>query len=145
MTHRNKIAAFGVGLNALVEVGIGIVYLTSQEVMPYHKAVLGVPWDQLAPGIRTMLVGFLNAYGGAHLGVGLGLAAIVLVPMRAEQLWARWAALALGLPVLATTASVSFQLSRVADPGPPWQGALALLLIFLVGVVVYQPKAVKVA
>lgn len=141
MSPRNRIAALCIGLNALVEIGVGVVYLVSREVMPYHKAVLGVGWDQLEPGVRTMLVAFLNAYGSAHLGVGLALAALVLVPMRKAQPWARWAALAVGLPVLGTTALVSFQLARIAEPGPPWRGALALFLIFLAGVAVYQPRA----
>jgi hypothetical protein len=141
VTLRNRIAVLCVGLNAIVEVGVGIIYLTSREVMPYHKAVLGVEWAQLAPGVRTMLVAFINAYGSAHFSVGLALSALIVVPLRQGQAWARWAALAVGFPVLATTAYISAQLARVADPGPPWHGALGLLLLFLLGIAVFQPKA----
>lgn len=141
MALRNLIAQLCVGLNAVVEIGIGVVYLVSREVMPYHKAVVGTEWSELEPGVRTMLVAFLNAYGSAHLAVGLGLAALLVFPMRAREAWVRWALLALGLPVLSTTAWISASLARVADPGPPWQGALLLLLLFSLGVALYQPKA----
>ena len=140
MALRNTIAQLCVGLNAVTETGIGVVYLVSREVMPYHKAVIGTEWSQLDAGVRTMLVAFLNAYGSAHLAVGLGLGAMLLVPMRRGEAWVRWALLALGLPILATTAFVSAHLARVAEPGPPWRGALALLVLFLLGVGLYQPK-----
>ena len=141
MTARNMVAALCVGLNAIVEVGVGVVYFTAAEVMPYHKAVLGVDWEQLEPGVRTMLVAFINAYGSAHFAVGIALATLLLFPMRRRERWARWAVLGVGLPVLGTTAYVSARLASLVDSGPPWHGALALLFVFILGVVAYEPKA----
>ncbi len=61
MTIRNKFSLFCIGLIAILEVVIGIVYFAASEVMSYHKEVLGVDWEQLEPGVRTMLVAFINA------------------------------------------------------------------------------------
>ena len=138
MTTRNKISVICVGLIAIVEVVLGIVYLTASEVMPYHKEVLGVEWGQLEPGVRTMLVAFINAYGSGHLAVGIALGVLVLIPMREGHGWARWAVLAVGLPMLATSAYVSSYLASLVDEGPPWRGALTMLVVFILGVVLFE-------
>ena len=138
MTTRNKISMICVGLIAIVEVVLGIVYLTASEVMPYHKEGLGVEWGQLEPGVRTMLVAFINAYGSGHLAVGIALGVLVLIPMREGHGWARWAVLAVGLPMLATSAYVSSYLASLVDEGPPWRGALTMLVVFILGVVLFE-------
>ena len=138
MTTRSKISVICVGLIAIVEVVLGIVYLTASEVMPYHKEVLGVEWGQLEPGVRTILVAFINAYGSGHLAVGIALGVLVFIPMREGHGWARWAVLAVGFPMLATSAYVSSYLASLVDEGPPWRGALTMLVVFILGVVLFE-------
>ena len=141
MTTRNKISLVCIGLVAVIECVVGFVYLTASEVMPYHKEVLGTDWNQLQPGIRTMLVGFVNAYGGGHLAVGLALAVLVLFPLRRGEAWARWAVLVVGLPMLATTAYVASYLASHTGAGTPWRGAIIMLVIFILGVALFRPKS----
>lgn len=138
MTTRNKLALFCIAIIAVVEVAIGIVYFTASEVMPYHKEVLGVEWGQLEPGVRTMLVAFINAYGSGHLAVGVSLGVLALIPLRQGHAWARWAVLAVGLPMLATSAYISTYLASLVDEGPPWRGALAMLVVFILGVALFK-------
>ena len=87
-----------------------------------------------------MLVEFMNAYGSAHFGVGVALAILVLIPLRRGYFWARWAVLALGLPVLGATAWDSAHLAFTTGARTPWQTALVLLVLFLVGVALVNPK-----
>ena len=138
MTTRNKFSLFCIALVAVVEVVIGIVYFTASEVMPYHIEVLGVDWGQLEPGVRTMLVAFINAYGSGHFAVGISLGALALIPMRQGHAWARWAVLAVGLPMLVTSAYISTYLASLVDEGPPWRGALAMLVVFMLGVTLFK-------
>ena len=141
MTTRNIFSLFCIGLVALVEVVVGVVYLTASEIMPYHKEVLGVDWGQLEPGVRTMFVAFINAYGSGHFAVGISLGALVLFPMRQGHAWARWTALVVGLPMLATSAYISTYLASLVNEGPPWRGAIAMLLVFMLGIAIFQGKA----
>ena len=138
MTTRNKFSFFCIGIVAIIEMAIGIVYFTAGEIMPYHKEVLGVDWAQLEPGVRTMFVAFINAYGSGHFAVGISLGALVLFPMRQGQAWARWAALAVGLPMLATIAYISTHLAKLVDGGPPWRGAITMLVVFMLGVALFD-------
>ncbi len=85
-----------------------------------------------------MLVAFINAYGSGHFAVGISLGALALIPMRQGHAWARWAVLAVGLPMLVTSAYISTYLASLVDEGPPWRGALAMLVVFMLGVALFK-------
>lgn len=141
MISRNKLAFVCIAIPALVELGLGVVYFTASEVMPYHKEALGAAWSQLEPGVRTLLLTFLNGYGSAHLAVGIALTALLLFPLRQGQVWARWTILAIGFPVLGATTYLSARLAVTTGASVPWQGAVVLLVLLVVGVALADPKA----
>lgn len=141
MSLRNGIAFACIAACALVELGLGLVYATASEVMPYHREALGVSWAELEPGARALLVTLVNGYGSAHLAAGISLGALLLFPLRQGHAWARWAILAVGFPVLAATAWLSNRLAAATGADVPWRGALALLVLFLLGVALADPSA----
>jgi hypothetical protein len=141
VSSRNRVAFVCIAIPALVELGLGVAYFTASEVMSYHQEALGVGWSQLEPGVRTVLLTLLNGYGSAHFAVGIALGALLLFPLRRGQAWARWAVLAIGFPVLGATAYLSARLAAVAGSNVPWQGAVILLLLLLVGVALVDPRA----
>lgn len=137
---RNRVALVCVGVPALVEVGLGVTYLGASDVMPYHREAIGADAATLGAGTRALLLTLLNGYGSAHLATGTALLALMLPLTRGER-WARWAILAVGLPVLAGTTWLSWRLAHATGAGVPWQGALALLVLFLVGVALAAPAS----
>ena len=137
---RNRIAMACIGIAAIVEIIVGVVYFSASEVMPYHKEALGVAWSDLQPGVRTMLVGLMNAYGSTHFGVGVALGILVLIPLRRGYTWARWAILAVGLPVLGATVYLASRLAFSTGARAPWGVSLVLLGLFLAGVALAKPK-----
>jgi hypothetical protein len=141
MDTRNKLAFACIAIPTLVELGLGVVYFLAHEPMPYHKQVLGIEWDRLPTGVRTMLVALVNGYGSAHFGLGLALAWLLAVPFRRGEHWARWAILAAGFPLLAGTAWISTFLGTTTGAATRWQGATALLVMFIAGVALYKPRA----
>jgi hypothetical protein len=140
VSFRNRVAFVCIAIPALVELGLGVAYFTASEVMSYHQEALGVGWSQLEPGVRTLLLTLLNGYGSAHFAVGIALGALLLFPLRRGQAWARWAVLAIGLPVLGATAYLSARLAAVTGSNVPWQGAIILLLLLLAGVALVDPR-----
>ena len=145
MSFRNRLAFVCIAIPALVELGIGVVYFTASEVMPYHKEALGVGWSQLEPGIRALLITFINGYGSTHLAVGIALTALLLFPLYQGQVWARWTIFAIGFPVLGATAYLSARLAMTTGANVPWKGAVVLLILFVVGVMLADPKAAAAA
>jgi hypothetical protein len=138
---RNGFAFFCLAVPALVELGLGVVYFTAPQIMSYHQQALGTTWSDLSPGVRQLLLTLLHGYGSAHFAVGVALSTLLVVPWRRGQAWARWAILAVGLPVLAATAYLSFRLAAVTAASVPWQGAVLLLLLFLLGVALPPPHS----
>lgn len=134
MTTGQRIALACLALPTVVEIGLGVIYLSAAAPMPYHQEALGVPWEVLAPGVRTVLTGLVNAYGSAHLAVGIAMAVLVYQLLGKRQAWACWALLAVGAPVLVTTALVSAHFARVTGAAVPWRGAAALVVVFLIGI-----------
>src|SRR5262249_32955139 len=140
MSLRNKLAVVCILLPALVEFVVGVIYLRAPEIMPYHKEVLGVAWSQLDPGIRTMLVAFVNVYGAMHVAVAIALGTLVLVPLRLGQPWARWGIFAVGVPAFGSAAFVAARLAFTTGAHTPWQMGLVLLVMFLIGVALAKPQ-----
>ncbi len=88
-----------VGLGLVVQ---GVRYLGAAELMPYHSAVIGTPWDSLSANYQTLFLGLLKGFGAGSLCVGIAILLLTLVPFRAGTRWARWAT-----PGLAATYTVA--------------------------------------
>lgn len=140
MSYRNCVAYVCIAIPSLAELGLGVVYVTASKVMPYHQEALGADWTEFAPGIRALLITLVNGYGSAHFSVGVALSILLFVPLRQGHAWARWAILAVGFPVLGGTAFLSARLAERTGADIPWQGATILLLLFLVGVALADPR-----
>ena len=89
VTKRLAVALYClVGLGLLIQ---GVRYLVAAELMPYHLAVLELPWGGLDPTHQTLFLGLLKGFGAGSFGVGLAILLLALVPLRAGSRWARWA------------------------------------------------------
>lgn len=140
MSLRNGIALTCIAIPAVAMIVVGVTYFTASEIMPYHKEFLEVPWSELPPNVRAMLVGFLHIMGANQLTVGLALVLLVVIPLRRGDSWARWAILAVGLPLFSFTTLVATRISLSSGARTPWQLAVVLLVLFLVGIALVNPK-----
>ena len=140
MNLRQSIALACLGVPALAEIGLGLVYLTASQPMPYHREALAADWASLEPGTRALVLTLLNGYGSTHLAVGLVMSLLIGVLFRCGHAWARWAMLAAGLPVLGATVFLSHRLATMTGAGVPWKGALALVAAFLIGIALAKPS-----
>lgn len=89
VTNRLPVALYSlVGLGYLVQ---GIRYFSAAELMPYHMAVLKIPWESLDAVYQTLFLGLLKGFGAGAFGVGLAIILMALFPLRTGSSWARWA------------------------------------------------------
>jgi hypothetical protein len=140
MNFRPFIALACLGVPALAEIGLGLVYLTASQPMPYHREALAADWAGLEPGTRAWVITLLNGYGSTHLAVGLVISLLIGVLFLGGHAWARWAILAAGLPVLGATAFLFHRLAVMTGAGVPWKGAPALPAAFLIGIALAKPS-----
>jgi hypothetical protein len=118
-------AAIAAGLNwliALLMFGVGIVYLASSEVMPYHRQILATPWDDLPPGCKLLILVFMKGTGWVGISTAVSLAILLSVPFRRREPWSRWAILAVGatavVPMLAGALYLRLQTGASAPLWP---------------------------
>ena len=89
VTNRLPVALYSiVGLGYLVQ---GVRYISAAELMPYHLAVLEIPWESLDAANQTLFLGLLKGFGAGSFGVGLAIILMAFFPLRTGISWARWA------------------------------------------------------
>ena len=122
---------------AMLSVGAGVRYLITGEFMAYHAIVSGKSWQQLEPGIQTIVLGMLRIVGGGFLACGVSLLWL-LRPLGKGEAWSRWAALTIAFCAWIPTLYVVLVL-RAASPEsqPPMVPTSLMLALTVVGVVAH--------
>ncbi|HYX63992.1 MAG TPA: hypothetical protein VE935_07220 [Burkholderiales bacterium] len=120
-------------LAALVSLLFGIRYLVTRQFMPYHAAVAGKAWQDIEPGLQTIILGMLKILAGGFLAYGIALLWL-LIPLAQKQAWAPWAVITITLASVLPSVYVTIWLRRFAPSAPtPVAPALAVLVVALVG------------
>jgi hypothetical protein len=120
------------GIVAITSICFGALYLVRSSFMPYHRAAVGVPWDELDPRMRALLLGLLRVAGGGLVGSGIALAIVLALPFRDGDGWSRWALALIGatatLPSLYATVSIRL---RTRARTPVWVSVAGVVLVGL--------------
>lgn len=134
MQTRRKIALVLYVLVAFFSLGLGLVYTLRKTFLPYHEALLGIRWEDLIPQAQTLLLALMNVAGGGWLALFVFVMALLLIPFRRAERWARIVIpigiLALYVPTLAATLTV---------PAAPWYGAAAACAAAVIGFILDAP------
>jgi hypothetical protein len=121
-------------LASIASIAAGCRYLAAGEFMQYHAIVAGKAWSQLEPGVQLVVVGMLKIVGAGFLSCGVALL-WMLVPLRRDEVWARWAVLSIVAAMWAPTQYVTFLLKDAAPSAqPPIFPTAAILLLVGAGV-----------
>lgn len=130
MTVKLKIA---IALNlivAAVSLLVGLIYFAATEITDYHKAVIGVDWSGLAPGVKTLLFILMKGTGDAVLITGISIMFLALVPLKRAENWARWAIVSVGLSCyLPMFAGAAYLASTTGAPSPWWLNAVLIIML----------------
>ena len=126
--------AFGLNLFvAFVSSLLGVLYLFSSEITYYHKEIIGVAWETLAPGVQTLLIILLKGTGDAALVTGVTIAILTFIPFRRQrEPWSRWAILLIGLTFLLPMLIGAVYLAiTTGAPSPWWLNATLIASLFI--------------
>jgi len=134
MTKRLRIAFRCYIASAVVLTIFGIVYMTAEEIMPYHQSVLGATWDQLDANLQALLLTFVHATGASYLMGAVAMWFLLLIPFRRGEIWSRWAIPMIGVGLLGPSLLYARSLARTTGEWTPWQMTLAGLLVLAVGI-----------
>lgn len=127
MTRQMKVALLCYLLVGLVGVGVGVRYLTADQIMSYHQAAMGATWEAMTPESRVMTLNYMRAAGLGFLMVGISIGFLLAVPFRRGEKWSYYALSTISLLFFGTqTALVS--IVYFTSPGSP--PLLPIILVF---------------
>ncbi len=112
---------------------VGLHYLIKNKMTSYHMKVIGVPWEDLAPGVKTLMHVLKKGIGDALLVGAISMTFILLIPFRREEEWSSWALLCIGLAIWIPMLVGSIYVYRKTGAPSPWQANIGLTAIILVG------------
>jgi hypothetical protein len=107
----------------------GVRYISASQLMPYHSAVIAVPWDSLGTDYQTLFLGLLKGFGAGSFCVGLVITVLTLIGFRTGRDWTRWVT-----PVIAATytAALVYVTSFALLPGATPITVTAILLVLVI-------------
>jgi hypothetical protein len=129
MTYRFAIAAVLNWLVVAVLFGVGVHYLVSRTPMPHHLQILDVPWTDLTPRTRALLLTLMKGTGMVAICTAVALAVLLAIPFRAGEAWARWAVLLVGATALVPTLLGAIRMRFETGASSAWWPHLALLAV----------------
>jgi hypothetical protein len=119
-------------LVGLLLVAFGVVYLLRTRFMPYHAVAAGMPWADVPPNFKVVILGLIKAIGGTTLALAVAWYVLLFVPF---QQGVRWAIIALPLLGLLQSAAAFYSMNYVAlrtQAQPPlWAPGVGVLLTII--------------
>jgi hypothetical protein len=127
------------GVNALITVALGSVYLFRQSFMPYHEAALGRSWGQLEPELQSLLGALMDVAGAGWATLGVSVLVLVAVPLRRGERWARLLVPALFLLFYVPNLLATLSVLAETPASPPWYGNAVACLVTVIAFFVDAP------
>lgn len=133
MSTKTRVAFVCYAVATLGLAAAGARYVSAPQIMSYHQQAAGAPWADLAPGVQTMLLGFMKGDGVGMLATALAMALLLLVPFRRGESWSRWAIAAVGLVWFVPTLFLAWSLSNLTGAETPWPLVLLVTVLVALG------------
>jgi hypothetical protein len=109
--------------------GIGVVYFTRSEFMPYHAQAIQTDWSALSPGYQSFFLGLLKAVAAGQLIIGLATVLMSAMALRgdARPFAVLLPVVSLGYALLATYVTHVIATTTPAEP-PLVAGVVSVLM-----------------
>jgi hypothetical protein len=91
MSGRDTIAFVIYFVCVLGPIGFGVLLLFCKTILPYHKKVMNMTWEDLGPGLQVLLQCFTKIAAAGFLVNGLAVLILLFIPFRQGEQWAHWA------------------------------------------------------
>lgn len=122
------------GLVGLGFMGLGVIYLLTDEFMPYHSDAIGVGWGDLDTNYQGLFLGLLKGLGAGAFSSGVALLSLaVLSYLQGIQYYKH----ALALVALAYSCTLTYAIYTVyslTPSEPPLAGGLAWIVFSLIAI-----------
>ena len=136
---RTKIALSIYLFIGLINLVLGVIYITSGQFLSYHSQAVGTSWQEVSVGTQTLILALMKVAGGGWLALGFVTIALALWAFKTSSILARWlipsGILVFYMPCFAATWSVF----RNTGAQSPWGPTLALMVMALAAFFIDAP------
>lgn len=112
--------------------GLGLVYLTADQFMPYHELAIQSRWSDLDPNTRWLLLGLLKGFGAGSLVAGLAVTGMTIASFRQSPARYRVLLPTVAVVYLALLTYATYIVDSNTPGNPPLSLSLAGLGVTLV-------------
>ena len=121
------------GINALVALIFGVIYLTRPEFMPYHSLALAKPWSEVEPNTQTLILALMRVAGGGFIATGIAILILLCIPFQAREQWAIYSIFIVCFCSSFSSSYATFLVHNKTSGKPPLKLSLVTVLLSLVG------------
>ena len=133
MNTRMKASFWTYLLGSLLLGAFSAIYLFRSQFMPYHAAEVGMPWNQVPQGFQVLIISLMKTLGGAWLSTFVALWAILLVPFRKGEQWAKYMLPLISFACLVPALYGNLYVMANTTAEPPWIATVIALTMVIVG------------
>ena len=101
-------------------------------IMPYQRVAIGIPWEQLGTGMQDALQGLIKVAAAGFLVTGISFIALLIIPFRRGDQWAKWLIPILGSVWNVIALYVTIMIAMKTPSVTPWAGAIAVMVLLIV-------------
>jgi hypothetical protein len=107
-------------------------FLTATEFFPYHAAASGIEWQNVEPGLQTVLLAVFRICGAGWLTVAVALVLLIVFPFgKRDEGWSYVAIPLLSLIFWGITFGTTMHVAMTTPATPPWRGSLICIAVTL--------------
>ena len=132
MSKKDKIAFVIYFVGSAFLIGFGIMYVSCSTIMPYHKEVIKMNWEELSIGVQILLQALIKMLAAGFFVAGLSALILLLIPFRRGAQWAHWAIPLVGFIWNGFSLFVTGAVAMKTGASTPWPSAvIGTILIIL--------------
>ena len=128
-----SISSICYGINALIALVFGVIYLTRPQFMPYHSLALSKLWSEVEPNIQTLILALMRVAGGGFLATAISITVLLCFPFQAREQWAIYSIFFICFCSSFGSAYATYLVQNNTPGNPPFKLSLGAVLLSLVG------------
>lgn len=124
---RTKLALGIYVIAGAVEIGLGATYFFSNQFMSYHAQAVDATWQELDPGIQTLVLALMKLAGGGWVALGFLTIVMALAALKTRSILLRWSLPAGMLIAWSASFAATWGVNQATGAETPWAPSLAMI------------------
>ena len=136
---RTKMALAVYLVIGLVDLVLGVIYVSSNRFLSYHSQAVGTSWEDVEHGTQTLILALMKLAGGGWLALGFVTIAFAWGALKGNNTLARWA-LPIGTVIFwSASFFATWSVFRQTGAQTPWVPSLVVMGVTLVALLIDAP------